>query len=106
MEEKLKSFFACMRQVQPMKYDALSPGERRDLRIRYESHQKGMCWHCKAPLAGPPPDKITRRKINKKLFPPSFFDWPVHLHHDHETGMTLGAVHNYCNAVLWQYHGQ
>jgi hypothetical protein len=30
----------------------------------------------------------------------------VHLHHSHETGMTIGAVHARCNAVLWQYHGE
>ena len=36
----------------------------------------------------------------------NFFKWPVHLHHCHDTGMTTGAVHCYCNAVLWQYPGK
>jgi hypothetical protein len=44
--------------------------------------------------------------INEKIFPPNFFKYPVHLHHDHNTGMTIGAVHAYCNAVLFQYHGE
>jgi len=30
----------------------------------------------------------------------------MHLHHNHETDMTEGAVHAYCNAVLWQYEGK
>lgn len=25
---------------------------------------------------------------------------------DHKTGMTEGAVHNYCNAVMWQYENR
>lgn len=32
--------------------------------------------------------------------------YPVHLHHDHKTGLTIGAVHAKCNAVLWQYYGE
>jgi hypothetical protein len=28
------------------------------------------------------------------------------LHHCHQTGLTIGAVHAKCNAVLWQYHGE
>jgi hypothetical protein len=49
---------------------------------------------------------VMSKKINVDLFPPNFFKWPVHLHHDHRTGMTIGAVHCRCNAVLWQYHGE
>ena len=41
-----------------------------------------------------------------RLFPESFFKYPVHLHHSHDTGKTIGAVHAYCNAVLWEYYGQ
>ena len=47
-----------------------------------------------------------RMYITNSLFPPNFFKWPVHLHHSHDTGMTIGAVHARCNAVLWQYHGE
>jgi hypothetical protein len=47
-----------------------------------------------------------KKKINARLFPPNFFNWPVHLHHCHVTGLTIGAIHCHCNAVLWQYHGQ
>ena len=44
--------------------------------------------------------------IDEELVPENFFKYPVHLHHSHYTGMTIGAVHANCNAVLWQYHGE
>lgn len=90
----------------PVDYHKLTWQERRDVRKEYIQQQKGLCAHCKHSLSGNPPDEIIRKRINKKLFPPHFFEWPVHLHHDHNTGMTIGAVHNQCNAVLWQYHSQ
>jgi hypothetical protein len=40
------------------------------------------------------------------LFPELFLKYPVHLHHSHVTGLTIGAVHAYCNAVLWVYHDE
>ena len=68
--------------------------------------QKGLCYHCKRNLLLSPPKEIMDKAINWSLFPPNFTKWPHHLHHSHETGMTLGTVHAYCNAVLWQYHGE
>lgn len=90
----------------PAKYSALSPSERRATREEYARRQSGMCQFCGVALAGPPASRVRNLPINRRLFPKTFFDWPVHLHHSHETGMTIGAVHNYCNAVLWQYHGE
>ena len=46
------------------------------------------------------------KKINWKLFPPFFLRFPIHLQHNHDTNMTEGAVHAYCNAVMWQYEGR
>ncbi len=91
----------------PADYNDLSVEGRRVVRNEYVKIQKGLCHHCHAPLDSPV-DGITKEAwpVNKKLFPPSFFKYPVHLHHNHDTGMTLGAVHAYCNAVLWQYHGE
>ena len=57
-------------------------------------------------LSEPAPKEILDKKIDWSLFPPNFLKYPVHLQHDNDTGMTEGAVHNYCNAVLWQYHGK
>lgn len=80
--------------------------ERRKVREEYIKIQDGNCCHCNEKLSGKPSEEITSKSVNKSLFPENFFKWPVHLHHCHDTGMTIGAVHNYCNAVLWQYHGE
>jgi len=87
----------------PTNYRLLSSIERKHIRDEYIRCQKGLCCYCGAPLDGPPTADVLQKVINKRLFPKGFFDWPVHLHHDHDTGMTIGAVHCYCNAVAWQY---
>ena len=87
----------------PVDYNSLNWQELREVREEYIKRQGGKCHYCGAPLSGPPDN---RAHVNKKLFPPKFFNYPVHLHHDHTTGMTIGAVHAQCNAVLWQYHGE
>lgn len=90
----------------PVIYDNMSVYERRSVREEYIKLQGGKCYHCGSPLSGPPSSEIRSTKINESLFPPGFFNFPVHLHHSHDSGLTLGAVHNKCNAVLWQYHGE
>lgn len=90
----------------PANYTDLDWRERRACRQQYVQEQGGKCHYCKADLSGEPPAKVKAKRINWRLFPQNFRKYPVHLHHDHETGMTIGAVHNYCNAVLWQYHGE
>ena len=95
-----------MEKVNPIYYDDASPTRRRAIRKRYVIEQGGVCYYCKSHLDEDPPKEILNKKVNKRLFPKSFFNWPVHLHHSHDTGLTLGAVHCYCNAILWQYHGE
>lgn len=90
----------------PVKYDELDAPRRRAVREEYVKLQRGDCHHCNEPLTGKAADFVTRKRVNRRLFPDTFFKHPVHLHHCHKTGLTIGAVHNYCNAVLWQYHGQ
>lgn len=90
----------------PVNYKETHHAERRKVREEYVNLQRGKCYHCDYLLIGQPPQSIRSKSINKNLFPSGFFKWPVHLHHNHKTGMTIGAVHNYCNAVLWQYHGE
>jgi hypothetical protein len=90
----------------PVNYDELEQSERRLVREEYIRVQEGLCQHCNEPLSGEASESVMSMKINESLFPPRFLDWPVHLHHDHETGLTIGAVHCHCNAVLWQYHGE
>jgi hypothetical protein len=90
----------------PQNYGKLNQKQRREVREQYIKIQEGRCCHCGQPLDGKPLRDIREMRIHKSLFPPGFFTHPVHLHHDHKTGETIGAVHNLCNAVLWQYHGK
>lgn len=92
--------------MDPINYVKANPMERRVIRKWYEANQDGKCYHCKHPLEFVPPKKILQQTLNMKLFPPGFLRWPIHLHHCHKTDMTIGAVHAYCNGVLWQYHGE
>lgn len=90
----------------PINYNTTTWQERRKARAQYVKQQNGNCMFCRAPLDSVPPDRVTGKKINWALFPENFLKYPVHLQHDHATGMTEGAVHAYCNAVMWQYHGR
>ena len=90
----------------PVKYNDFHYTERWKIRNEYICVQKGLCYHCKKPLEGEPAKHVRDMAVKKHLFPNGFFTHPIHLHHSHKTGLTIGAVHNYCNAVLWQYHGE
>ena len=87
----------------PIDYTKANWSERRAARKEYVRMQKGKCHFCNGDLTELPDQK---KLIDWRLFPKNFTRHPVHLHHCHDTGMTIGAVHAYCNAVLWQYHGE
>lgn len=90
----------------PIDYTKLAIHEKRLVREQYIEEQGGLCMYCKKSLNEEPPKEVRGRWVNWKLFPPNFLKYPIHLQHNHDTGMTEGAVHAYCNAVLWQYHGR
>lgn len=90
----------------PINYDESHWSVRRKARLQYVSEQNTICLHCGSKLNEDPSNEVQQLKINKDLFPSSMFDFPVHLHHDRKTGLTIGAVHAKCNAVLWQYFGE
>ena len=91
----------------PVEYDSLvSFAERRAVRETYIKKQYGKCCHCGEPLDGDPSDEVAALKLNMSLFPKNFLKNPVHLHHDHDSGLTIGAVHAKCNGVLWEYYGE
>lgn len=89
----------------PVDYTKLEWYERREVREQYITEQNFKCMYCKCNLKENPPQTILDKVINWSLFPENFLKYPVHLQHNHDTGMTEGAVHSYCNAVMWQYHG-
>ena len=87
----------------PTDYTKLTIKERRQVREQYIEAQEGKCLYCKNDLNSPAPSSITGRKIDWTKFPDDFLAYPIHLQHNHWTNMTEGAVHSYCNAVMWQY---
>lgn len=87
-------------------YRKLTQPQRAVLRGQYVKVQGGRCCHCHGLLGEEPPQEIRAKSINWRRFPPNFTRHPIHLHHSHKTGLTIGAVHALCNAVLWQYHGE
>ena len=92
--------------ILPVPYDELHWTKRIEVRNQYVEEQEWKCLYCGCSLKEPPPKHITDKQITWKLFPDNFLKAPIHLQHNHNTGMTEGAVHNYCNAVMWQYEGR
>jgi len=90
----------------PVNYDNLHWSERRKVREQYVNEQNGLCYFCHHPLTDAPSAEVQEKKIDLQLFPGGFLDHPIHLQHCHKTGLTEGAVHAYCNGVMWQYHGR
>lgn len=90
----------------PVVYAECSSSYRRLVREEYVRVQKGLCLDCGKPLDGPPSEYVQKALINTSLFPQGFFDHPIHLHHDHDTGLTIGALHARCNAYSWQHKGK
>ena len=90
----------------PIDYTSLHWTDRKNVREQYIAEQKGKCFYCGYDLSKEPPYEIKNKNIDWNLFPPNFLKYPIHLQHDHYTGMTEGAVHAYCNAVMWQYEGR
>jgi hypothetical protein len=92
----------------PTNYNNLTTIQRREVRKLYSEMQNWKCQHCGSHLMKEPTKEMQQKAINFSLFPGGigFLKYPIHLHHDHNTGMTIGAVHARCNAILWQYHGE
>lgn len=90
----------------PVKYSETHFTIRKQIREEYIRLQNGLCFYCKHPLCEQPPSFITSKRIDWKLFPENFLKYPVHLQHCHKTDYTEGAVHAYCNAVMWYYEGR
>ena len=90
----------------PVEYDNLTIPMRKIVREEYKRVQENKCYFCKADLDGLPHEKYRNWRVNSRMFPQGFFNSPQHLHHSHDTGLTLGTVHAHCNAVLWQYFNE
>lgn len=90
----------------PVNYNVLEPHEKRAVRLQYIQEQQNLCQYCEMPLNELPSNEVTLAKIHWELFPDGFAKSSIHLHHNHNTGITIGAVHMRCNAYLWIYKGE
>lgn len=90
----------------PVDYTKMDSSERRVVREEYVRLQENRCMFCQGSLSNPPPKSILMLEVNWSLFPNGFLKYPIHLQHSHSSGLTEGAVHAYCNAVMWQYYGR
>ncbi len=90
----------------PVVYDELAGWSRRAVREQYVKEQGGKCMYCEGDLSEEPGQEVKMLSIDWDLFPDDFLKYPIHLQHDHDTGLTEGAVHAYCNAIMWQYEGR
>lgn len=90
----------------PTTYSDKSYHTRRLIREEYIRRQDNECYFCGGSLSENPIPTEKEFPINWKLFPPNFLKYPIHLQHCHKTDMTEGAVHAFCNAVMWQYYGR
>ncbi len=93
----------------PQRYHDLNTNQRRELRDQYVEHVGGQCLYCEEQLEDEP-HKFVRQSaddIDWDNFPggkEEFLKHLVHLHHDHNTGLTLAAVHALCNAHSWHFY--
>lgn len=87
----------------PARYDQLNATQRRVARNQYVKLQHHECFFCGSSLYQDSPKELKELPIDWDLFPPEFTKYPIHLQHDHSTGLTEGAVHSFCNAFMWNY---
>ena len=90
----------------PVLYNKLNITEKRLIREEYCKIQNNLCYYCNSDLDSDPPDNILSIDVTYDFYPKNFFEYPIHLHHNHITGLTIGAVHSYCNAILWEHENE
>jgi len=87
----------------PQNYKQLTQSQRREVRQQYIKLQNNKCDYCGQNIHKAPNHIVKQYKIDWDRFPTFFRKYPIHLQHVHKTGLTEGAVHMYCNAIMWQY---
>ena len=90
----------------PVMYDDLKIADRRLVREAYTDKQRNKCMFCGNSLQESSAEFVLNAKYSADLFPAGFLKYPAHLHHDHDTGLTVGTVHARCNAYLWEHLGE
>lgn len=88
----------------PALYKELNQIQKRTARRQYMRLQHWNCLFCGRSLFSDAPQELKDLPIDWDLFPEGFTKYPVHLQHNHDTGLTEGAVHAFCNAFMWNYY--
>lgn len=93
----------------PQRYRDLNISQKQELRDQYVDYFRGRCVYCDRQLDDEPHKFVCQSadEIEWDALPggkEGFLKNPVHLHHDHETGLTLGPVHAQCNAHSWHFY--
>ena len=84
----------------PTKYSSLSGERLSAVKEAYICLQRERCWLCGNNLY-----ELSKYLVdNPKLMPLCGNElaerYPLHLHHDHDTGLTLGVTHAECNIII------
>lgn len=87
----------------PHRYSDLNTSQRRKLREQYVEHFRGRCLYCDEPLNDKPHEYVRAKATSIAWWnlpggKKGFLSNPIHLHHDHDTDLTLAAIHALCNA--------
>ncbi len=83
--------------------------KKRELRDEYTRSFGGRCLYCFEKLDDEP-NSFVRDSADDIEWDDSpgrkegFLKNPIHLHHDHETGLTLASIHALCNAHSWHFY--
>jgi len=88
----------------PAMYNELDKYQRKAVREQYIKLQHHECLFCGGSLYQNSPQELQELPIDWSLFPEGFLKYPIHLQHNHTTGLTEGAVHAFCNAFMWHYY--
>ena len=84
----------------PTKYSSLSGERLSAVKEAYICLQRERCWLCGNNLWGLPKYIVENPKLMALCFNKLAEQMPYHLHHDHDTGLTLGVTHAECNIII------
>jgi len=83
----------------PIKYSSLSGERLSAVKEAYTCLQRERCWLCGNNLWDLPKYIVENPKLMGLCGNQLAEHSPLHLHHDHDTGLTLGVTHAECNII-------
>lgn len=83
----------------PTKYSSLSGQRRAAVKEAYICLQRERCWLCGDSLYALPTFIVDNPNVVQLCYNQLAEQFPLQLHHDHDTDMTLGVTHAECNAI-------